>query len=289
VPTGCLQSEGLLFFPFPTPTAEQEEEEEKEPFSDKYLTAIEVKAENLIHSTSFLFDDESVTTCGVVGGQTTEPFVLNANEYIARVFFRQNNSTTAECVNPPLCGIQFETNAKRRSIAYLFPKNQLTSADKEVAKWQKQQGLLRGADEETNFVFTASAGCQVVGYEVAGGGGGGGGGEEGCPGEDYWHFCVCVCLCVSVCVCVCVCLCLCLCACVSVCVCACVYVCACVCLCVCVCVSYESSLFYLSSCYKLLHCLCVCQSLSISLFFSLSLSFSLYLSLVLSVCMYVPI
>ena len=181
--TSVLSSAGKHFFPFDTVTNTTQI-----PFESHYLTSIEVLGENLIHASVFHFSDHSSTHSGSSGKNgplINPPFLLNANEYLQKIFFCQNTDLQI----PQLCAIQFETNLKRKSISYLFGDNNAKEKEKEKEKekdrqnflsietWQNKQCLL-GKETVTNFVHTAQDGYQIVGYQVSPEKG-----DFGCPGK----------------------------------------------------------------------------------------------------------
>jgi hypothetical protein len=151
--TGCVESAGKNFFPFHGSSASPQT---ILPFSNKYLMRIEVKGRQLIGACNFYFNDESSTFCGGSGGEedkVDEVFILCPNEHISRVYFCQNST----CNKPQLCGIQFETNTSRKSKPYLFSED----------VWQKSNGLVAQSESQMNWVYTATSGHKIVGYNVS--------------------------------------------------------------------------------------------------------------------------
>lgn len=183
VPAGCVKNDGVNYFSF-TSTPDSVS------FSVSPLCRVEVRAGDLVGACSFQRCDGTRSESGGSGGEGHKAvvFELQPNEHIRRVFFRQLvNPTTIKGDpesgsklsqgdsrghrTPQLCGIQFETNLQRKSPPVLLG----AAASKRALSWQRQQGLA-GEEHGTNWVYTASSGCGVVGYKVVGSWG-----EHGCP------------------------------------------------------------------------------------------------------------
>ena len=113
------------------------------PHSNRNITTIEVNAETLINCTNFIFSDGTTKSHGEqLKGNVLIPFSLSPNEYLTKVYWRQSSQ---------LCGIQFETNTKRKSIPYLL--------DKAATQWQNAN-----TGPGRYWVHTASPGHKIMGY-----------------------------------------------------------------------------------------------------------------------------
>jgi hypothetical protein len=180
--SGCLTNNGMPFFPFPASP-------EVLPYTDTHPTKIQVRASNLIGSCVFHESDESTLECGGSGGDQSKirTFELSPNEHVVRVYFRQlvedppaGSSAGRAQVQAQLCGIQFETNLKRKSAAFLIFNDD--KKEKNLIEWQKKNGFI-SEDRKTNWVYTARRGHRVVGYRVSSSWG-----EHGCPGMSIRVF-----------------------------------------------------------------------------------------------------